>query len=124
MTLTHRLLRRLGRDTTKEVEFEHPVYRYEIEHLNGVYTEDYAHEHVHDEGFLLLKDVPGVTWTGDSMIGLTPPFSYHSWDTVDTYEGIQEHSREQVGEMTWTCVVDKADGSVVEKDVETTMYEL
>lgn len=118
MTLTHRLLRRLGRDTTVELEHCEAVYEYIVTHLNGETSVQRGNEDRRDGAFLLIKDVPDVRFIRLSGGTLSPPFSYNSWDTVRRLEGIQEYEKEKVGEDVWTATFDKADRSLSDVSCE------
>ena len=114
MTLTHRLLRRLGYDVTKELELTKPRYEYTITHLNGKTNTYTANEHYHDDGFLILVDIPSVHEVSLGAGRLSPPWKYSHWDTVAHLEGVEEYERTKIGEDRWTATWSKADGSLTD----------
>ena len=118
MTLIHRLLRRLGYDVTKRIEHDETRYKYTVVHLNGEVTTHTANDHYHDEGFLILVDVPSVHVSALGFGVLTPPWKLKSWDVVSRVEGVQEYERTEIGVDTWSATWSKADGSLTNISVE------
>lgn len=112
MSLTGRLLRRLGYDTVEELEDSYPVYEYTVIHLNGEETVFEANRKNLTEGFAKFYLYSDCYF----MRGVSP-FIWPRKTTVKTLEGIQEIEKERIGETVLSMEVDLADGTVLDKEV-------
>jgi len=112
MTLTHRLKRRLGHDTTIKLDETFEVYKYEIYHTNGETSTVRGNSHRIKEGFLDVYDYPTVGLVDIYCPPVvSPSFSCTDWDCVGHYGNIQDWDRTHVADDEWTVNYDKADGT-------------
>lgn len=113
MSLYYRLLRRLGKDTTKEVTHTETVKQYTVIHLDGETTEVIAHGYKTSGAFATFY-VCDATFIAEIS-------HYSIWPLrtdVRVLEGIREIECEAVGETTFRAVVDMADGETVSEEIE------
>lgn len=113
MSLYYRLKRRLGYDTTIDLEHSQPIREYTVTHLNGETSTVRAHGYKIDGSFAkFYREDTAHVWCG---------MSYSVWSGskkhVRTLEGIQEIESEVVQATSYHAVVDQADGSVVKREV-------
>lgn len=119
MSLYHRIRRRFGHDTTIEVTHEMPVYEYEIEHTDGDYSEVLGHGYNVDGAFARFYEYQGVfVWQlGEYHV------SASGQHVKRVLESIKEIRKTKVGETELKAVIDKADGAVLEKGLDTGAVE-
>lgn len=123
MTLTARIKRWMGYDTTIKKTTEYPRYKYKITHLNGEVTEDIAYEHLWNKGSVRLISPDNNTWSLATVkyrdIACKPGLgSTTGFDTVRELEGVQEIEREKIGTTVFNFTIDWADHALqnVERD--------
>jgi hypothetical protein len=127
MTITHRIQRRLGYDTTVEKTAEYTLYEYKITHLNGEVSEEEATHRKWEGSAIMLMMPDEETWariTAHQHEPAMKPFSgWRGFDIVRELEGVQEVEKEEIGTVFFDITIDLADHSLVsvEKRVERKM---
>lgn len=119
MTLTHRLLRRLGKDTVTEITREEPLYLYTIEHTNGDVTELYAHGHRINGAYLKFwryTDI-GTRRYNDDVVCIVLGDLQLSRAKHRTIQGVQEVDKEVEENQVFTAAYDQADGVIQGKKI-------
>jgi hypothetical protein len=114
MTLTHRIMRRLGYDTTAVETHTMPIYEYRIIHTNGEVSEVIGHGYNTDGAFARFYEYKDV-YVSELMGYSVYPTDQEILRVLDS---IKEIKRERVGDTLFKATIDLADGSIVEKSIE------
>lgn len=116
MSLYHRLLRRLGKDTTLEVTDTETEYAYTFHFLDGSTSRVCGHGYKTSEGFVQ----PYVCNDFYLTHGLSTHDAYFWPNKIGKREfgGVKEITKTRIGDTKYRAVVDLADGSVVEKELK------
>lgn len=111
MSLYHRLKRRLGYDTRRELERSYPTKEYIVTHLNGDESRVKANGYETDGAFakFYVYDEPYVAAIAGYDVWPLP-------STVRVLEGIKEIESIQYGSRELHATVNLADGAVLEKE--------
>lgn len=121
MTLTARLKRRFGYDTTITKTAEYARYKYTVTHLNGETTTQVANGREWKESSLRLLEPDNDTWAAATTqmrdLACKPGFTgSRGFDIVRELEGVQEVEKEQVGWTVFEFLIDWADHSIVDME--------
>ena len=113
MSLIQRLKRRLGYDTTMDLEHSQPVREYTVTHLNGNVSTVRAHGYKCAGGFAKFY-TENKAFASTVLYPTVRPSGRRKFRALGS---VAEIGGVVVGETGYRAVIDTADGSVVEREV-------